>query len=530
MACEISESSQGRCTAGLWCRAITTLPMRKSMIPGAIAAVALLVGLSAAQVLGQTTAASPATAGMKMKTESFSRDPGWLGVNNRVAQSQEPIQIRQDFGFSAQTGQAGGAAPGEMGGFVTPAGSVAYYAKSIEPTNLDHPLGASGTMRIGTGGTHLLLGFFNSDTVNEWRTPNTIAIRLNGRGENFFAYVEYCTAKWRAGGDTTPFPSVTDKDTGRWNLIGFPCNEVFKWTLSYDPQGNGGKGVVIATIGNHTAVCNLDESHKRDGATFNRFGMINVIKSADSGSEVWFDDISVNDGETETFSQDPKWDGRNNRGTMPSRIVRPWFDFGFSPTNFAHGKEKGELGGQIFRGDCRYSERMACYGDRVGPLTLDKSLEASGKIAMTRGVSDSTTLFGFYNSKDSMRQNGSQSDGLPESVVGIHIEGPSSQGFLFYPVMRLKGGNSRFGNVREFSVIHPDGKSHDWSMKYDPGGADGRGQITIVFDGRSKAFDFEADDQRRGTTFDRFGIVTSWIDGNSQQVYWDDVTYTVAQE
>jgi hypothetical protein len=29
--------------------------------------------------------------------------------------------------------------------------------------------------------------------------------------------------------------------------------------------------------------------------------------------------------------------------------------------------------------------------------------------------------------------------------------------------------------------------------------------------------------------FDRFGIVTSWIDGNSVDAYWDDITYTVAQ-
>jgi hypothetical protein len=30
--------------------------------------------------------------------------------------------------------------------------------------------------------------------------------------------------------------------------------------------------------------------------------------------------------------------------------------------------------------------------------------------------------------------------------------------------------------------------------------------------------------------FDRFGIVTSWIDGNSQQVYFDDLTYTFRQD
>ena len=229
-----------------------------------------------------------------------------------------------------------------------------------------------------------------------------------------------------------------------------------QWTLTYDPKGNDGKGVITATIGNDTAVCNLDAGHKADGATFNRFGILNVMKSADSGSEVWFDDIAINGGAVESFDRDPKWDGRNNRQTTETRIVRPWFDFGFSDTNFAGGKAKGELGGQIFRGDCREPERMACYGDRVGPLTLDKPLKASGKIAMTRGVSDSTTLFGFYHSHDSMRRNESQSDGVPESVLGIHIEGPSSEGFKFYPVLHAKGRGSTFGQVREFPTIYPD--------------------------------------------------------------------------
>jgi hypothetical protein len=416
-----------------------------------------------------------------------------------------------------------------MGGFISPAGEIAFYGKVIEPMNLDRPLSASGMMRIGRGGTHVLLGFFNSATVNEWRTPNTISLRLNGRGENFYAYVEYCTSQWRAGGDTTPFPSVTDPKSGRSRLIGFECDKSFKWVLAYDPQANEGRGAVTATIGEHTAICLLDESHKEDGALFNRFGLMNVMKSADRGSEVWFDDI-VNGGEAETFERDPQWDGKNNRQTMPTRLVRPWFDFGFSNTNFCGGKDRGELGGQIFRGDCRYSERMACYGDRVGPLTLEKPLRASGKIAMTRGVTDSTTLFGFYHSEDSMRKNESQSDGVPESVLGIHIEGPSREGFRFYPVLRTKGQKSSFGDVRRFPSIYPDGKSRDWSMDYDPDGAAGNGRMTVKLDGQSSTFDFEAGAKSRGTTFDRFGIITSWIDGNSQDVYWDDISYTVAQD
>ena len=469
-------------------------------------------------------------AGMTLKTESFDHDPGWVGVNNRSATQRDPIKIRQDFGYSAVTANAGGRVPGEMGGFITPAGEAAFYGKPIDEVTLDQPLSASGTLNVGPGGTNILLGFFSSQTIKEWRTPNTVAIRINGRGEKFFAYVEYCTSKWRAGGDTTPFPSVTDPETGRWNLIGYPCHQRLEWTLNYDPQGNDGQGVVTATIGGDTAVCKLDASHRSDGATFDHFGILNVMKSADSGSEVWLDQVVVNGGSAETFDRDPHWHGQNNRRLTQTRLVRPWFDFGFSDTLFAGGKARGELGGQIFRGDCREAARMACYGDRIGPLTLDRPLKASGRIAMTRGVSDSTTLFGFYHSQVSMRQNESQRDGVPEGVLGIHIEGPSSEGFKFYPVARVKSGGSTIGNVRDFPTIRPDRRSHNWSFEYDPSAADDHGVMRIMLDEQTAILQLRDGDKSSGATFDRFGIVTSWIDGNSQNVYFDDITYTVSQE
>jgi hypothetical protein len=463
-----------------------------------------------------------------LKTESFDRDPGWLGVNNRLASQVEPVRIRQDFGYSPATAHAGGDR-GEIGGFVTPAGEAAFYGLPIERADFEQPLTASGTMLVSPGGTHLLLGFFNSSTVNEWRTPNTMAIRLNGRGDHFFAYVEYCTSKWRAGGDTTPFPSVTDPETQRWNLIGYPCNKSLKWKLKYDPKANDGQGEVTAMIGDDIAVCKLDKSHKADGATFDRFGILNVMKSADSGSEVWLDDVSINNRPADSFDNDPRWDGRNNRATTSSRIVRPRFDFGYSQTQLAGGKAKGELGGQIFRGDCRERERMACYGDQVGPLSLQGPLKASGKIALVRGVSDSTTLFGFYHSKQSMRQNESQSHGLPENVLGIHVEGPSSEGFKFYPVFRASGDGGAVGDVRRSPTIQPDGRSHDWTLEYDPHAAGGLGRVVVTLDGESSILELPEGTKAGQTEFDRFGIVTSWIDGNSQNVYWDDITYTSKQ-
>ncbi|MFO0916956.1 MAG: hypothetical protein U0872_01410 [Planctomycetaceae bacterium] len=468
--------------------------------------------------------------GMTLKTESFRTDPGWEGINHRAARNQPPRTIRQDFGFSPDTHHAGGRSPGELGGFVSPAGEAAFYAKEIASKGLDQPLSASGTLFLDEGGTNLLLGFFNAETVKEWRTPSSIAIRLNGRGDKFFAYVEYCTAKWRAGGDTTPFPSVTDPNTGRWSLIGFPIRTSLNWSLHYDPKGNDGRGVVTAIIGDARAVCLLDESHQSDGATFNRFGILNVVKSADSGSKIWLDDIVINGAATEEFSADPQWDGRNNRRTYPSRLVRPWFDFGFSATHFSGGTETGELGGVIYRGDCRDPEKMASYGDRVGPLSLEKPLKAAGKLAMTRGVTDSTVLFGFYNSVDSLRSNNSQSDSVPESVLGIHVEGPSSDGFHVYPVLRSKNAGGAVAPLREFPFIQPDGKSHDWGLDYDPAAEEGRGRITVSLDGQAKSWTLPVGLKTQATAFDRFGIVTSWIDGNGQEIYWDDVTYTQSQD
>ena len=464
------------------------------------------------------------------KTETFDRDPNWDHKNNRPAErGDQPVTIRQDFGFSP-TAHAGGKSKGELGGFVQAAAEPAWYGKVIAERTLNEPLSASGTLALADGGTNFLIGFFNAGTAKEWRTANSLAIRINGRGDHFFPYVEYCTSRWRAGADNpTPFPSVTNPQTGRSALIGVPSGrKVHRWELRYDPAGNNGAGVVTATIDGKTAVCHLDPGHKADGAVFNRFGLINVMKSADNGTEVYLDDVTVN-GEAESFDKDPGWEGKSNRTSYQTHNVRPRFDFGYSATNFAGGKARGEVGGLTFRGDCRYPERMAYYADRVGPLTLDKPIHASGKVALLRGVSDSTTLFGFFNVQTAMRSNPSQNQGLPDGVVGVNIEGPSSEGFCFYPVARVAGGDGEVAPDLRSVRILPDGAVHEWKFDYDPSTAGGRGRIMVTLDGRSVHLDLEEGAKARGTTFDRFGLVTPWIDGNGQVVYFDDITFTTRQ-
>ena len=195
------------------------------------------------------------------RTEHFDRDPDWDHHNN---ESVTKRTIRQDFGFSP-TAHAGGK-PGEMGGFITPAAEPAYYAKKLPAKSFQDALSASGTLACTGEAFHALVGFFDADTLNEWRTPNTIALRISGRGEVFYAWLEYATQKWRAGGDNPQgFPAEKDPKTGRPRLKGFASKGVVhRWTLTYDPKGNNGRGVVTASIDGVKAVCNLAEGHKEE--------------------------------------------------------------------------------------------------------------------------------------------------------------------------------------------------------------------------------------------------------------------------
>jgi hypothetical protein len=461
------------------------------------------------------------------RTEHFDDDPQWDGVNNR-ATSPEPQLITHDFGYS-KSQHAGGAAIGEIGGLLTPAAEPCFYAKSFWPMSFGHKLEASGKFACTGRQFHILVGFFNASTVNEWRTPNSIVLRLYGRGDVFYAYVEYATSRWRAGGDNPGgFSTVIEKETGRPQLKGFARGTPHTWSLVYDPKGNNGTGSIIAKIDDETAVCHLDPGHKEDGALLNRFGVLNIPKSFDQGGEVWFDDLTVG-GKTEHFDSDPKWEAVGTRRTYRTASVRPRFDFGFSRTNFAGGKAAGELGGEVFRGDRRYPEKLAYYGDRVGPLTLNKPIRAGGRVTLRRGVSDSTTLLGFFNSKASVAVSETQPvTGFPESFLGVAIEGPSREGFLFYPVGHTSDGNVSYAYRDDLPHILPDGQPHDCSLEYKPPRGNLPGRLRATLDGEDGTVEI-ADLPQTQVEFDRFGIITTWIDGNAQRVYFDDLTYTVSQ-
>lgn len=463
------------------------------------------------------------------RTENFDNDPNWDGHNNRAAKPK-PMKVKQDFGYSA-TAHAGGK-KGEIGGFMTPAAEPSYYAKVLPGYTLDDTLSASGKFKFEKGGGHIMLGFFNSKTANEWRTANTIVLRLGGEGEVFNAYVEYATGLWRAGSTlfTTDNPAPDDPRM----LFRFPAGDVtHTWSLKYDPNGNNGGGTLTATIDDQSVTCHLTAGHKSDGATFNRFGLLSMMRHADPrAGSIWSDDLRLN-GKEESFDRDPKWEGFQNRRTYTTTYVRPRFDFGYSKTHLAGGKAPGEMGGLIFRGDQRDPDLMAYYGDRLEELTLDKPLRASGKIVLKQAVTDSMALVGFFHSTDSMKTGSAQVSIAPENFLGFAVEGPSDEGFFVYPYY----GSSQLDTPPETSRsqqgvrphIFPDGKSHDWTLEYVPAGADGQPRITVTLDGQPYSVALPSEDKAAGAHFNRFGIITTHVDGNGLKMYLDDLTYTFRQ-
>jgi len=455
------------------------------------------------------------------KWEHFDQEPDWEGINNRPT-ATDPQEVVQDFGYCPATEER----PGSIGGILTPAGEPAYYGKILDRLTLDDPIAASGKLVVATGGGHFLLGFFNSQTLNEWRTPNTLVFRINGRGEFFHPHLEYTTRLWKAQG--TVIGRHDTKADRVYPIEAKSGPKEYSWSIRYDPSANDGKGAMSCTFEDLEASWDLLPGHREEGATFDRFGLLNVMKSVDNQGQAWISDLTIN-GERIDLSEDPEWDAYGNRRKYFTTNIRPRFDFGYSESQFAGGRCLGEIGGLIFRGDCRYADRMAAYGDRIEELSLNHPLHASGKVSLRMGVSDSSTLLGFYHSEETLKQNPSQDFGLPKDFLGVVIEGPSSEGFNFYPAYRVEGEGQSHGRGEDPPAIFPDGAFHAWTLDYDPEAAGGVGSLRVTLDGHPVSIDFEPGHKEEGARFDRFGIVTTWIDGNGQRVFFDDLHYTWKQ-
>jgi hypothetical protein len=450
--------------------------------------------------------------------QQFAADPLWEGFRNRLAPKQ-PLWVRQDFGFRA-TGHAGGARAGEIGGFVQRSSTAAFYAMPIEPRSLDDRLTASGrvAVRSADSSSGVLVGWFKAPPPS-WRTPNSLAFRLDGNGAKFWVFYEYGTSRWRTGGggafegdayQRTPTPP-------------FPADgKPHDWRLDYDPAALDRRGLVTFQIDERRYELPLAEGHLQDGAVFDHFGIWNV-QAPGERIELYLDDLVV-DGRKFSFDADPRWDSSGNTAAFAERFVRPFHDFGFSPTSHAGGPT-GEIGGVIFR-----DEQPSYYAATTGRLTLDDELVASGKLALVKAASDSGVYLGWFDSQTKQANTTAEYQSRQRNYLGVLIEGPSRVGHYFRPGYSCRDASGQNAGEtsargRPWPVIFPDARTHDWAIHYKPL-ENGSGRIDVTLDGQSDSLELPPATRAAGAAFDRFGIFNVQAGGHAVELYLDDVSYT----
>lgn len=456
------------------------------------------------------------------RTEKFAKDPGWDRFRNLLRPEKLP-RVKQRFGYRP-TQLAGGKSPGEIGGTIQRSRTRARYSTAIKPKTLNDKLTASGKLAVtkGRGGAGVMIGWFNQNSRG-WRTPNSLAFRLDGNGDKFWVFYEYGTRQRKTGGGGA-FEGDRYQTTP---TLPFPADgKSHNWSLVYEPHAQNGAGEITFQIDERAYSVPLAPGHKADGATFDRFGIWNVETNGDS-MDVYFDDLIV-DGKSDNFDSDPNWIGEGNNAQFTERVIRPYHNFGYQPSNYAGG-EPGEIGGIMFR-----DEQPAYYAADVGQLDLNRPLFASGKVAFREGGADSGIVFGWFNSVTKRNKKTPEYEQRQTDYLGIMVEGPSRVGHYFRATYSNSGGSggapfemTDANNQRP--VILPDGKPHNWSLAYDPQGASGNGRITVTFDGQSHTLELKPGERERGATFDRFGFFNIQAGGHHVDIYFDDLVYSVGQ-
>lgn len=446
-----------------------------------------------------------------MRTQHFDRDPKWDALHNRVPM-ETPHRVRQFFGWS-RTRNAEGERTGEIGGRVQRSLTRARYSTTLTtPLTLEDRIEFSGRLAVtkDDGNSGVLLGLFN-ERSDGWRTPNALAIRIDGNGGKYWLFADYGSRNGLVGGlgafegeryQTTPTKPFAANGTSH------------RWSLRYDPNA-ADHGELTLKIDDRVYRTVISREVRADGAVFDRFGIWNQ-QATGSGMEVWFDDLVVN-GQHFGFDGDPRWTGEGNDADFADGFVRPFHQYGFSETGFAGGR-RGELGGVIWR-----DERPSYYADRIEQMSLENELRASGKLAFLRAGADSGVYLGWFNARTKAELDRKRESGQRE-YLGVLIEGPSRIGHYFRPGYATQSGTGRNQDVGP--VLRPSEQVLAWSIHYRPRAANGRGEIRATIDGESSTLILAPGDRERGAVFDRFGLFNIQAGGWHVELYLDDLSYT----
>ena len=471
-----------------------------------------------------------------LKLETFDRDPGWEGHNSRIV-PKKPLTVIQDFGYSA-TNHAGKAS-GEIGGRIQRSTTPASFAARIPVKTLDDRFSASGSFAVtkSEGGAGVFFGFFNSrQPGGSGRPIGSLGLDFDFEGKGGRLATRLITSTNKSCGTfITPYlpgkfrPTPIKNDGTRYH-----------WTLAYDPQAAGGHGQFVFTMRSDTHIAenygslpenaekeaqarfpntqtftvDLTPGFRREDATFDRFGLLNMMKSG-GAAMMFFDDVQI-DGHPEDFSREPDWIGAGNRRTYEDHEVVGAHDFGFSAKTNHAGGVAGEVGGGLWR-----SGEFGYYADRVGLLNLDQRLEARGKVMLVTAGPDSDMHIGWFSSAGKTK-----SPDESGNFIGIHVGGPTRIGHYFIPQFATATGTK--GKVDAGPVLTP-GKLFEWSLVYDPAGNSGNGEMRVTLGAESVTLALKPGQKRQGATLDRFGLFTSQAGGQMVKIYLDDLQYSTGQ-
>ncbi len=513
--------------------------MRMCIYPAVVRSMALLAMASMLASPVQIILAADQTSST-FKSEHFDHDPGWEGYNNRNV-PKEARMVTQDFGYSKT--RFASKSPGEIGGSIQRTSTPASYAAPLTPAmTLNDKLTASGTFAASStkGGGGMFFGFFNSqEPGGSGRPISSLGLDLGFKSGGGRLAVRLITSGNQSCGTfITPFlpgkfrPTPIKLDGTRYH-----------WTLDYDPQAAGGNGRFTFTMHSDTHktedygtlpenfqkeaqarfpntttfTVDLPPDLRKEGATFDRFGLCNTTKSG-GAMNMYFGDLEY-DGHVQDFSKDPGWIGVGNRTNFEDYELVGAHDYGYSAKTSFAGGSPGEIGGSLWRG-----LPFSYYADRIGPLNLEHRLEASGKVKLVTAGPDSDIFLGWFNSAAKDNSGGVVEKGVAENFVGIHVGGPTRVGHYFIPVLATAKGEK--SAVKRGPVIKI-GKTFDWSLVYDPAANSGNGEMRVTLGTETVTLALKPDQKNQGASLDRFGFFTSTTGGQMVKIYLDDLKYTI---
>ncbi len=196
----------------------------------------------------------------------LSSDPGWEARGNKVEFRDRHMRPFHDFGWLA-TSKAGGN-PGEIGGIIWRDEQPAYYAGKAGPLSLEDELVASGRIAFNGAGSDsgVYLGWFNSMSrtnkmASDHQQPQTNILAVLLEGPSRIGH--YFRPAYATGGG-----SGAIQETGP---IVRPDGRVHQWSIRYLPRA----GQITVQLDGETSTLAVSPEHRRQGASFDRFGLFN---------------------------------------------------------------------------------------------------------------------------------------------------------------------------------------------------------------------------------------------------------------